>query len=353
VSTQTLAPPPTAHVATLGAKVTRTALAVLLFLQGAVLTLWALSWASEELSEHGLLHVSYPAWAGAALWVVLFGAAIRATIVAGVAVWQTAWGSPGQIGAKKVNAAWTAVVVNAALVPGLALAATLAGDSPEAADIQNLFWFVVFGGAIAAGLAFFALRPPLRWAGWRHVTKAVVACVILLVGAGIMFQDQRIGFADSLRSYFFPGTTASAACPGLPDETCAARAARQAGGPVAWVPAPTGYGLPGRSGSLVVNGHQATESLRSSIDGSLLHLYTNATGSSLCVDGTCTHRRAVRVGHRTIVIHWGFATGAGYVAVANWSQDGRQFSLSTRLPDHPVDLRWFANVLRSIQYAGG
>jgi hypothetical protein len=48
--------------------------------------------------------------------------------------------------------------VNAALVPGLALAATIAGPSPESVDIQNLLWFVVWGGAIAAALAFFSLR---------------------------------------------------------------------------------------------------------------------------------------------------------------------------------------------------
>jgi hypothetical protein len=179
-----------------------------------------------------------------------------------------------------------------------------------------------------------------------------VACAILLVGAGIMFQDQRIGFADSLRSYFFPGTTASAACPVLPDEACAARAVRQAGGVVAWVPAPTGYGLAGRGGSLVVHGHQATETLASSIDGSLLRLYTNAAGLNLCGDGACTHRRQVRVGHRTtVVVRWGFSNGTGYVAVANWAREGQRFSLSTGNPNHPVDLRWFGNVLRSVQYA--
>ena len=97
MSTQTLAPPPTTRVAaTWPGRWRGAALAVLLFVQGGVLALWALAWASDELSDHGLLHVSYPAWAGAALWVVLFGAAVRATVIAGVAMWQAAWGPRGQ-----------------------------------------------------------------------------------------------------------------------------------------------------------------------------------------------------------------------------------------------------------------
>jgi hypothetical protein len=351
VSTQTLTPPPTTRVAAVGGKVARTVLAVLLFLQGAILAAWALSWAGDELSEHGLVHVSYPAWAGAALWVVLFGAAVRATVVAGFAVWQAGWGPAGKIGASKINAAWTAVVVNAALVPGLALAATIAGPSFESRDIQNLFWFVVWGGAIAAALGFFALRPPLRWAGWRPVTKAMIACMILLIGAGIMFQDQRIGFADSLRDWFFPRPTASWPCLGAPNPSCAGRAARSVGGTVAWLQVPTGFAV---EESLFVDGEATTETLRSTTSGAFLRLETNVPSGSgdLCRGGACAHHhRAVRVGNRTVTVRWGFTQGPGDFAVATWSRGGRPFSLTSNNPYGPVDLAWFENVLRSVQYA--
>lgn len=351
MSTQTLVPPPTTRAAEVGGKVARTVLALLLFLQGAILAAWAFSWAGDELTEHGLVHVSYPAWAGAALWVVLFGAAVRATVVSGIAVWQAAWGPVGKIGASKVNAAWAAVVVNAALVPGLALAATISGASFESRDVQNLFWFVVWGGAIAACLAFFALRPPLRWAGWRPVTKAVIACLILLVGAGIMFQDQRIGFADSLRDWFFPRPTAAGPCLAAPNPSCASRAAHSAGATVAWVPVPTGFAI---DESLFVDGHTTTETVRSTTNGALLRLESGTPGApnELCGDGACAHHhRAVRVGNRTVTIRWGFAQGPGDFAVATWGKGGRVFTLSSINRYGPVDLAWFANVLRSVRYA--
>ncbi len=349
MSIQTLTPQ--TPLAATSVKVARTALAVLLFVQGGVLALWALAWASTELSDHGLLHVSYPAWAGAALWVVLFGAAVRATVVAGVAMWQAAWGPVGKIGASKINASWTAVVVNAALVPGLALAATIAGSSPETADIENLFWFVVWGGAIAAGLAFSSLRPPMRWAGWRPVTKAVAACAILLLGAGIMFQDQRIGFADSFRSYFFPGHVTAGPCPGVPNAACVGRAARTAGGLIAWVPAPAGYGVGSSEAPLLVQGHGGVETLRSA-DGTVLRLFSNVTSDSAspCKDGGCTHH-AVRADHQTIVVRSGFVGGQGNFALATWKRGSLRFSLRIDSASSPVDLAWFTQVLRSVRYA--
>ena len=351
MSIQTLAPK--TPLAATSAKVARTALAVLLFLQGGILALWALSWAATELSDHGILHVSYPAWAGAALWVVLFGAAVRATVIAGVAMWQSAWGPVGKITAGKVNAAWAAVAVNAALVPGLALVATVAGSSPEAADIKNLFWFVVWGGAIAAGLAFCSLRPPMRWAGWRHVAKAVVACAILLLGAGIMFQDQRIGFADSLRTFFLPGHVTSGPRPGVPNAGCAGRAARTAGTVIAWAPAPAGYSTGPSEAPLFVDGHSAVESLRSTGDGTSLHLSSNQTGgrANPCKAGACTHRLAVHANHQTIVVRSGFATDQGNFAYASWKRGREQFSLVIAKASDPVDVAWFTQVLRSVQYA--
>jgi hypothetical protein len=349
VSTQTLSRPSTTA---LGGRVARAALAALLFLQGGILGLWALGWASDELSEHGVFRVPYPAWAGAALFVVLFGAAVRATFISGAALWQCAWGRDSRMGPTKINAAWTAVVVNAALVPGLALVATLAGPSPKTVDVQNLFWFVVWGGAIAAWLAFFALRPPLRWAGWRPVTKAAVMCLVLLVGAGIMFRDQRVGFADSLPAFFFPGTTSSAGCDGVPDEVCAARAALTADGTVAWIPEPPGF-LVGSSGnSMVAADHEAHQTLEST-DGATIRLDSGvpAAPGELCGNGGCAHTRAIRVGHRTVVVHWGAADGTGAVAVASWTRGATKFSLSATDPDASIDLAWFSKVLRSVRYA--
>lgn len=349
MSTQTLS---RSSTTALGGKVARAALAALLFLQGGILGLWALGWASDELSEHGAFRVPYPAWAGAALFVVLFGAAVRATFISGAALWQCAWGREGRIGPTKINAVWTAVVVNAALVPGLALVATLVGPSPKTVDVQNLFWFVVWGGAIAAWLAFFALRPPFRWAGWQAVAKAVVVCLILLAGAGVMFQDQRIGFADSLPAYFFPGTTSSAGCDGVPDEACAARAALNADGTVAWIAAPPGFVVGSSGNSMVGSDHQAHQTLKST-DGVVIRLDSGAPAGrdELCRAGGCVHTRAVRVGHRTLFVHWGTADGTGAFAVASWTHDGTRFALSAADPDGAVDLAWFTKVLPSVRYA--
>jgi hypothetical protein len=348
VSTQTLSPPSTVD---LGGKLARVVLAFLLFLQGAILTLWALSWVSDELSGRGVVHVPYPAWAGAALFLILFGAAVRANWVAAAGLWLSARGQGGRIGPTKINAAWTAVVVNAALVPGLALVATLAG-SLNTVDVGNLFWFVVWGGAIAAWLGFFALRPPFRWAGWRTVTKAAVACLVLLVGAGIMFRDQRIGFADSLGAYFFPGTSSSAGCVGVPDQACAARVALDADGTVAWIPEPAAFATGASGNSLVASDHQAHQTLAST-DGIVIHVDSGVTSvpDEVCGSGGCAQARAVHIGHRTMVVHWGPAKGAGAVAVATWTHGGTSFFLSATDPNGPVDVAWFADVLRSVNYA--
>jgi hypothetical protein len=350
VSTQTLSRPSTSAV---GGRVARAVLAALLLLQGAVLAMWALSWVGEELSEHGISHVPYPAWAGVALFLVLFGGAVRATMIAGVALWQCAWGTRAWIGPTKVNAAWTAVVVNAALVPGLALVATLAGPSGKTVDVQNVFWFVVWGGAIAAGLGFFALRPPLRWAGWRPVAKAAIACAILLLGAGIMFRDQRIGFADSFTSYFFPGTADSSLCVGEPDDACATRAARAADGRVAWVPAPEGFVVDPAQESMTVSGHHASETLESTVGGAVIRLDSGvATGPiDQCGESECAHQRAVRVGRRTVVVHWGAADGGDGFAVAVWTRADTRFSLTAEDPSGQVDVGWLTDVLRSVRYA--
>jgi hypothetical protein len=181
----------------------------------------------------------------------------------------------------------------------------------------------------------------------------VVACLILLVGAGIMFRDQRIGFADSLRDWFLPRPTTSSPCLGVPNAPCAARAARAAGGLIAWVPAPTGFAVGHFEDSLFVYGHRTYETLRSTTDGAVLRLGSNVPSGpdKLCENGACTHRRAARVDNRRITVRWGFANGTGDFAVASWTQQGRRFVLSTTDPYGPVDLAWFANVLRSVQYA--
>jgi hypothetical protein len=350
VSTQTLSRPSTTAV---GGRVARAGLAILLFLQAAILGLWALRWASDELSQRGVFHVPYPAWAGVALFIVLFGGAVRATLIAGVALWQCAWRREGRIGPTKINAAWTAVVVNAAFVPGLALVATLAGPSPKTVDVESLFWFVVWGGAIAACLAFFALRPPLRWAGWRPVAKAAVVCLVLLVGAGIMFRDQRVGFANSLPAFFFPGTNSAAVCHGAPDEGCGARAARSADGLVAWVPAPPEFSVDPSQESMIVSGHRVHETLESVPDGALVRLDSGvpAGPDELCGSGDCVHRRTVRVGRRMVTVRSGVTEGTGSFAVTSWTRGGSRFSLAAVDPARPVDLIWFTSVLRSVRYA--
>jgi hypothetical protein len=235
---------------------------------------------------------------------------------------------------------------------GLALVATVAGPLPRTVDVENLFWFVVWGGAIAACLAFFALRPPLGWAGWRPVANAAIACFVLLVGAGIMFRDQRVGFADSFPAFFFPGTSSAAVCHGVPDEGCGARAARSAGGLVAWVPAPPGFGVDPSRDSMLVSGHQVHETLEST-SGAVIHLDSGVpTGlDERCRSGACTHHRAVRVGRRTMVVRWGVAGGTGGFTVASWAHGGSRFLLEAVDPKGSVGPVWFTSVLRSVGYA--
>jgi hypothetical protein len=165
-----------------------------------------------------------------------------------------------------------------------------------------------------------------------------------------MFRDQRIGFADSLPAYFFPGTTSSAGCDGVPDEVCAARAALNADGTVAWIAAPPGFVVGSSGNSMVGSDHQTHETLEST-DGVVIRLDSGAPAGphELCRVGRCVHARAVRALHRAVIVHWGTTDGTGTVSVATWTHGGTRFSLSAADPDGSVDLAWFTKVLRSIR----
>jgi hypothetical protein len=123
-------------------------------------------------------------------------------------------------------------------------------------------------------------------------------------------------------------------------------------GTVAWIAAPPGFVAGSSGNSMFGSDHQAREALEST-DRVVIRLDSGvpAGHDELCRAGGCVHSRAVRVGHRAVIVHWGTADGTGAVAVANWTHGGTRFSLSAADPDGSVDLAWFTKVLRSVRYA--
>jgi hypothetical protein len=331
-------------------KVARAALALLLFAQGAVLALMGIGWALLEFSRPDLLEVPYPAWAGASLYGLLFGAAAAASSVAAVALWQVGWGRGHLVGPRKVAWVWAAVVVTALLLPGSELAIATYGINADLTTSDLLASIVVWGG-MSACTALYALRKPLRWAGWKPITIAVAGVVVVVTGTAIMVHAQRQTLLDSFHN-LSPRPSSNEMCAGQPNDGCASHAARMRGGVVAWIPMADTYESD-FGDALLVYGHRAYEVLRSTSDSARLELFTNdgAAADRFCADGGCSHRRTVRVGGLPVLVQWGFSTESGDFAVADWSYEGFHFSLYADNLYHAVDRAWLVDVLRTVHYA--
>jgi hypothetical protein len=353
VSTQTLPQPRTAGLGAKAGKVARAAIALLLFAQAIVFALVAAGGAIAAFGDRTYLDIPYPAWAEAIFYLIVFGAAAAATLIAGVALWQIAWGRGHRVGPRKRAGVWIALVVTALVFPGLEFVLATYSVNAEGAMPSDILSLVVLCGGLAACLAVWGLRSPLGWVGWKPVALAVAGSLVLLTGVAIMESAERHALIDSITHVFPPTPNSYPVCGPVPNERCAATAAMRRHGVVAWMAPPATYeGDLGFSALLVARG-RAYQDLQSTADGARLKLVSNVPPGVnwYCRDGECTHHRTVRINGKQVTLFWGFSSGSGDFAVADWSRGGVRFALDAENPYHPVDQDWFVSVLRSVRYA--
>src|ERR1051325_2385295 len=183
-----------------------------------------------------IAHVSFLPWVPAALDAILASVVAAAGVGAAMGLWQDAWGRGRQVGRLKVQAAWTALLLQAAC----ALFLILGADSPlgevRIAPVAFLALGVVMAGMIVVlrSAAYLGLR-------WIRILAA--ALVVLLAAGGAVLGERAYAAHAATRALNTPVLPAlparayppeSVVCAGSVTRSCARTAASRTGLTGAW-----------------------------------------------------------------------------------------------------------------------